>query len=169
VNLGHGRALDIGFALANTPVVVTLDSDAFPYSSEWLDLLMRPLRDGMAAAGMWGRRDRLHPACAAFLRRAYYSSEMSFGVFNPHVERGEDEVFGVNTWDTGELLFERLGRSRVELFPVQRSPHGGLTMLDAVYHHGASTALTLDDPAGVMVAHGVAWDDAVADYLNQPS
>jgi glycosyltransferase involved in cell wall biosynthesis len=165
VNLGHGRALDIGFALADFPTVVTLDSDAFPYSKRWLDLITAPLEDGFAAAGMWGRRDRLHPACSAYRRADFFASKMSFGVFNPHLERGEHEVFGTNTWDTGELLFERLGRSRVALLPVERSPHGGLTMLDAVYHHGASTTLSLDDRGGSVAAHQRAWDDAVADYL----
>ena len=66
VNIGHGQALDVGVAVARRPIIVTLDSDAFPYDAGWLDTLLAPiLHDGKSAAGMWGRRDRLHPACAA--------------------------------------------------------------------------------------------------------
>jgi hypothetical protein len=167
LNIGHGRALDIGIAFAQSPIVITLDSDAFPYSSEWIPKLVQPFDDpGILATGMTARRDRLHPACAAFRRAVFYRLNISMANYNLHLDLGEPPEFGVNTWDTAELLFERLGRQSVRLLPLSRSELGGFIMSDVVYHHAASTTIQIDpedprDPA----AHSAAWDRAVKELL----
>lgn len=169
-NIGHGRGLDMGFALAKTDTVVTLDSDAFPFADHWLDVLRDPLRDdSIDAVGMWGRRDRLHPACAAIKRRSFYDARTTCNNHAPWLDRGEEPEFGVNSWDTAELLFERLGRDRVILHPVERSEHGGITMCDAVYHHEQMTTVQTDMPAAVGAERRDLWDRAVADLLQDVS
>jgi glycosyltransferase involved in cell wall biosynthesis len=167
-NLGHGRALDIGIALATRDTIVTLDSDAFPFSHVWLERLTQPLNDGMDAAGLWGRRDRLHPACAAYRRCTYYATGLSLSGFNPHFERGEAPEFGVNTWDTGELISEYFGPTRIRLFDIKQTEYGGVTLMDAVYHHQASTTVVTDVGSGDVHDHYHAWRRAVAHYL-EPS
>lgn len=165
-NIGHGRGLDIGFALAKTDVVVTLDSDAFPFTNTWLETLTEPLDNTtVQAAGMWGKRDRLHPACAAFRRTAFYDARMSFTNYTPWMDRGEAPVFGENSWDTAELLFERIGRDRVVLHPVEATEHGGSTMSNAVYHHEQMTTVQIDLSALDVETRQESWDRAVEDLL----
>lgn len=171
VNIGHGRGLDIGMALVRSPVVVTLDSDAFPYSDAWLEVLLKPINeDGCSAAGLWGRRDRLHPACSAMRRDAYFRTGMSFTNHAPFLDRNEEPVFLENTWDTGELLFLRLGSDQVHLFPADRSPYGGVTMADVVYHHEGFTTMTMfEEDLRDRATHGPAWTRAVAGLLGTPT
>jgi hypothetical protein len=166
VNVGHGRALDIGIAFARSPIAITLDSDAFPFSPSWIPALLDPFDDpGILAAGMTARRNRLHPACAAFRRSAFFKYKISMANYNLHLDLGEPPVFGVNTWDTAELLFERLGREAVRLLPVTRSELGGFVMSDAVYHHAGSTTIQLDAEDRDPAAHSAAWEQAVAKLL----
>lgn len=149
VNIGHGRALDLGFLLARTPVVITLDSDAFPISTDWLDTVQDALGDpSIKAVGAWGRRDRLHPAFAAYRRSEVLASGASFHNYKPHLNTGEAPRFGENCFDTGEHLFERLGRENVTLLPVHRSENGwGDVIAGIVYHHRAVTAYDVVDVA----------------------
>lgn len=166
-NIGHGRALDIGIAAARTRVVVTLDSDAFPYKAEWLDVLTSPLGKGGAVAVGWrGARDRLHPACTAILRHEFLATRTSYSNYNLHVDLGEEPMFGLNTWDAGELLFTRLGRERVILLDTCDVPEfGGQQMADAVYHHcGMTTLMDPGDPRDP-VQHTEGWHRAVLSLL----
>lgn len=167
LNVGHGRALDIGLFLARTDVVVTLDSDAFPYSDRWLDVLVQPLQDPhVAASGCWGPRDRLHPACAAYRRDELLRQDLSFHNFNLHKDLGEAPVFSVNTWDTGELVFEALGPDRVAVLPTQRSGRGwGMVMADVVYHHTGMTTSATDDSAQVAADKAARWRVVVRELL----
>lgn len=165
-NIGHGRGLDIGFALATTETVITLDSDAFPFRDDWLDILTEPLeQSSVQAAGMWGKRNRLHPACAAFRRTAFYDARMSFTNYTPWMDRGEAPVFGENSWDTAELLFERIGPDRVVLHPVSANEHGGSTMSNAVYHHEQMTTVQIDLPKLDAQSRRESWNRAVEDLL----
>ena len=165
-NIGHGRGLDIGFALAKTETVVTMDSDAFPFSTTWLDTLSESLEQPQVqAAGMWGRRDRLHPACAAFRRQAFYDARCSFNNYTPWMDRNEPPVWGENSWDTAELLFERIGTENVRLLPVTRTEHGGITMEGGVYHHEAMTTVRTDHVDQVIELRQESWDRAVEDLL----
>lgn len=169
VNLGHGRALDIGMGLARTPLVVTLDPDALPVSPRWLDVLLEPLRDDrVKAAGSWGRRDRLHPAFAAYRRSEVIKTGLSFHNYKPHLDTGDSFVFGHNCWDTGEYLFERLGRDHVALLDVRGSDNGwGEVIADVVYHHRAVTAYDARnrvEQKSLVSDRLVAWNEAVRRY-----
>ena len=161
VNIGHGRGLDVGVALSRRPIVVTLDSDAFPYSGDWLRVLIDPIQEeGLLACGMWGRRDRLHPACAAFTRNSYYASNLSLMGYIPYVDRGEKVELGVNAWDTGELFFNTLGLDATRVLPVEPTEFGGCSMERVVYHHYASTTLRMSD-----ATDGLAWARSSPDHL----
>lgn len=165
-NVGHGRALDIGVYRSTTSVFVTLDSDAFPYSKSWIDMLLKPLEDpNVMAAGCWGRRDRLHPACSIYRRDAFFASGQSFANFNLHVTLGEDPDFGRNTWDTGERLSEVLGREAIVLMPVSPTDTGGITMAGVVYHHAAMTTMQTDDTPPTRAGREAAWEAAVSSLL----
>jgi hypothetical protein len=170
VNIGHGRALDIGMAAARTQYVVTLDSDAFPYDAAWLELLLAPLADDLKwAAGWRGVRDRLHPACAAFKRDRFFALRTSFANYNLHADLGEEPVFGVNTWDTGELLFERLGREHTHLLVTSDvAEFGGQQMANVVYHHCGMTTLRQPGDLRDPVAHTEGWALAIAALLRNP-
>lgn len=168
-NIGHGRALDLGVFLANSPIVVTLDSDAFPFSSRWLDVLLEPLSEPkIVASGSWGPRDRLHPACAAFKRPELLDLGLSFQNYNLHKDLDEEPVFAVNTWDTGELIYEALGTDRVFILPTVSSGRGwGTIMADVVYHHtGMTTGLT-DDPKALLEKKAELWRQAVRDLISK--
>lgn len=167
VNLGHGRALDLGVFLARTTKVVTLDSDAFPYAHTWLDLLTGPLeRPEVLAAGCWGPRDRLHPACAIYRRAALLSRGLSFHNFNLHKDLEEEPVFGANTWDTGELIFEDLGPERTVIYPTEPGFDGfGKRMGGVVYHHTGMTTGVTDDPADRFRLKTAMWERACEELL----
>ncbi len=169
VNIGHGRALDIGLLLARTEVVVTLDSDAFPYSDDWLRVLLEPLEvPTILASGARGPRDRLHPALAAYRKEAVLATGLSFHNFNLHRDLGEEPVFGQNTWDTGELIFEAFGSDSVRLLPTERDPSGfGQRIADVAYHHtGMTTGLT-DDPMALYANKTAMWEEAVERLLTR--
>jgi len=166
-NVGHGRALDIGVYASTSPVFITLDSDAFPYAPDWVERLTDALspRD-VKAAGCWGPRDRLHPACAAFERDAFLATGQSFANFNLHLDLDERPVFGVNTWDTGELVFEALGREAVSLLPVEPTEFGGVSMAGFVYHHTAMTTRRVNQPDDPEHRPASEWERAVAGLLD---
>lgn len=167
VNIGHGRALDIGIAAARTSIVVTLDSDAFPYDPKWLDVLLPPLQDDRYwAAGWRGTRDRLHPACTALKRDRFLAARTSYCNFNLHRDLGEVPEFSRNTWDTGELLFERMGREAALLLPTSDVvEYGGQQMAGVVYHHCGLT--TLQNPGDLRdpVRHTEGWHRATSALL----
>ena len=169
-NIGHGRGLDVGVAMSRRPIVITLDSDAFPYSGRWLDTLLEPiLSHGKLAAGMWGRRDRVHPACAAFTRTSYYDSGLSLMGYIPYVDRGEEPRLGVNAWDTAEMFFNSLGSDATTIFPADETDFEGCTMGGVVYHHYNSTTLRMGDTdAEYLGTHQSSWSRAVETLLGQP-
>jgi glycosyltransferase involved in cell wall biosynthesis len=165
-NMGHGRALDIGVLRTHTEVVITLDSDAFPVRSDWVQRLTEPLDPPTVLAVGWkGRRDRLHPCCAAYSRRALLELGLSFtnfalrpGTPNP--------VFGVDCWDTGELISEALGHDRVRLIEATDSEFGGMMLGDILYHHcGVTTLITETDDLRKETNHEEGWRRAVKHYL----
>lgn len=168
VNIGHGKALDVGVALASNSTIVTLDSDAFPYRTNWLDVLTEHLADpDIEASGMWGRRDRLHPACSAIRRSAYYATGMSMANHATWIDSGEEPEFLKNCWDTEELVFLRIGRERTRLLPVQPSEYGGVTMADVVFHYeGLTTKTVFADEAANATIHRPGWSAAVAAFLD---
>ena len=157
--------------MSNRPIIVTLDSDAFPYSKRWLDTLLAPiLQEGKTAAGMWGRRNRLHPACAAFTRESFYDSNLSLMGYIPYVDKGEPFEFGVNAWDTAEPFFNSLGPDATTIFAADPTDFDGCTMAGVVYHHYNSTAGRMGGfSEDELSAHGDSWGRAVQSLLGVDS
>jgi hypothetical protein len=156
-NAGHGVALDLAVLASTSTVTVTLDSDAIPLRSGWLDLAVEPVRSGRALlAGQRSSRNFVHPIYLAVDTRAFAERRLSFQV---HREPGVSEAdvrWGVNAWDTGELMTGQLDPS--EIVYVERGANPapdlpGMTVADVVYHHGgvsrtASGQIDVDAIAG---------------------
>ncbi len=164
-NLGHGRALDIAICRSRGCKVVTLDSDAFPVSNDWMTSLLEHLSDDVRAVGMWGPRDRLHPALAAMQRRDYFELNLSFAGFqliaNPPVPE-----FGVNCWDTGELISEAIGADHTVLLDCVDSEFHGQLIPGLAYHHcGVTTLATDPNDSRRGTKHDELWHAAVDHYL----
>jgi len=165
-NLGHGRALDIGICRSTGSNFVTLDSDAFPVSADWLRVVCAPLREGAGAAGWKGPRDRLHPALAAMPRAEYFKLGLSFAGFRLTNVLLQPE-FGVDTWDTGELISEAVGPDRMVLFDSVKTEFGGRLIPGLGYHHcGMTTMITDGNDQRKGTGHESLWDRAVAAYLS---
>lgn len=67
-NQGHGPALELGRReLARrgllAPLMLTLDSDAFPLSDEWLAHLRKRLQEPVKVVGIGHHRNYVHPSC----------------------------------------------------------------------------------------------------------
>ncbi|HVX66545.1 MAG TPA: glycosyltransferase, partial [Bryobacteraceae bacterium] len=67
-NLEHGPALELARRATRSPYLVTLDSDAFPLSDNWLRELRALLDGGAKAAGIRHHRDYIHPSCLMVAR-----------------------------------------------------------------------------------------------------
>jgi hypothetical protein len=139
-NAGHGVALDLAVFRAGTRVVVTLDSDAVPLRSGWLDAAVDPVRRGDAVlAGLRSSRGFVHPVFAALDAETFVRRRLSFQV---HVLPGvtsETARWGQNAWDTGELMTARLDPREVAFVEPTPNPVDGLpgmTTGGVVYHHG---------------------------------
>lgn len=155
-NAGHGVALDLAVLRSSTRITVTLDSDAVPLTTDWLDHVVEPVRAGSVVAGLRATRGFAHPVLLAVDTREFVRRNLSFQV---HVDAQVDpdaRVWGSNAWDTGELMTRRLAPDEVTLVPPtpNRAPGlPGMTVADAVYHHGgvsrgASGAVSADALAG---------------------
>lgn len=170
-NVGHGVALDLGVCRVRTRVTVTLDSDAIPLRDDWLTPVVDPIRSGRAVlAGSRSRREFVHPMYLAADTEAFVQRALSFQV---HVEPGLDpsEVrWGVNAWDTAELMSRGLAPDEVVLIDrTENAAEGlpGMTAGGVVYHHGgmsrsADGGLTAEAVAGwraACTALGIALDD----------
>jgi glycosyltransferase involved in cell wall biosynthesis len=164
-NLGHGSAMDIGFVLARTEVVVALDVDAFPLTHEWLPTLHALLDDGAYVAGAsqqpqatnYGRR-YIHPCCLAMRRRDFLWDRLSFRPVDGHHDVGE--AISLHAPD-------RLGP--LDATSIRGPGAVGTVFGDVVYHNYYGTRFSAtdadkidwvqrDDPAA-------AWDEAVQKYL----
>lgn len=139
-NAGHGVALDLAVCTTKTRIAVTLDSDAVPLRSDWLEPAVAPVRSGAALlAGSRSSRGFVHPMYLAVDTATFLRRGLSFQV---HREPGlgpEDVRWGVNAWDTGELMTPRLDPDEVAF--VDRTPNPvadlpGMTAGGVVYHHG---------------------------------
>lgn len=140
VNVGHGLALDLGVCLSRTTVALTLDSDALPLRSDWLDAAAGPvLRGEVPLVGVRARRNFAHPFYLAVDVRTFVSRKLSFQVHrSPAAERGR-EAWGTDAWDTGELMTVALRPDEVAF--VERTDNAvsglpGMTAAGVVYHHG---------------------------------
>lgn len=139
-NAGHGAALDIAVCSVRTRVAVTLDSDAIPLSADWLEPAVGPLRSGRALlAGSRSSRDFVHPIYLAVDVAEFVRQRWSFQVHRRPAFAGDTDRWGVNAWDTAELLTPRVSADRVVFVDTTPNPASGLPGMTAggvVYHHG---------------------------------
>ena len=155
VNLGHEVALDLGFLVARTEVVVALDVDAFPLQDDWLAELRGRLDAGAAVAGARLNRDYVHPCCLAMRLPDFVAQGLSFR--------------STASTAPGELLSARVSGPRSYLEVTGRRGPGdvGTVFGDLIYHNFYSTRFALE---GSDVLDGrvraddprVAWAEAVA-------
>ncbi len=174
VNVYHGPALDLAFLLARTEFVISLDVDAFPLSSVWLDRLVAPLRDGYEVSGVRGARDRAHPSCLAMRRRRFLEQGHTFA------GNMSGETLGVDCWDTGELITIR---ERPRVFTFERTdrpepgPRGFLgSVYEPIVFHNAMSMRHRElypDGADLPADRGLhrsdvqeCWRDAVGRFLD---
>jgi glycosyltransferase involved in cell wall biosynthesis len=140
VNIGHGAAMDIGFLLARTELLVALDVDAFPLSAGWLDELTAPLRSGATVSGVHMGGGYAHPACLAIRRQRFLRSSHTF-TGNFAFLRGAG-TRGLDAWDVGERISMREGPERTHLIePTEvRGPGAvGMTFGAVAYHNAYAT------------------------------
>lgn len=140
-NAGHGVALDLGVCWSRTAVTVALDSDAIPLRHGWLDPAVDAIREeGALLAGLRSRRGFVHPVYLAIDTVYFVRNKLSFQVHRDHpTNDGAADEWGVNAWDTGELLTRAIPKDRVKF--VDPAPNRvptlpGMTVGDVVYHHG---------------------------------
>ena len=100
-NVGHGLALDVGFLLARTEYVVSLDVDAFPVSPQWIDRLIAPLEGGYAVAEAHMRGGFVHPCCLAMKLDRFVEMKHSFVPRYGHRLARSALDSGAPGWDTG--------------------------------------------------------------------
>jgi hypothetical protein len=160
-NSGHGVALDLALCRVATTVAVTLDSDALPLSENWLDPAVGPVRSGRAVvAGLRSSRDFVHPVYAAVDTRTFVQRRLSFQAYvSPGVD-SEAAQWGVDAWDTGELLTQRLAPEEVTFVEPSPNPVAdlpGMTAGGVVYHHGGVSRAASGGVSGEAL---VGWRDA---------
>jgi hypothetical protein len=135
----HGRALDRLLRLVpdTTEYVVSLDTDAFPVRSGWLENLLGRLDDGAELAGVWRDemesliRPYVHPSCLAARRSTLLELDVAFA-------RKEGQDVGQNLTIAVQERGGRVSRLRRS---NARNPHFIMAGIygDLVYHQGAGS------------------------------
>jgi len=77
-NIGHGPAIEQALNHTQSPYIVTLDSDAFPLSDDWLIKLKSRLNKKAKITGILHHRDYIHPACLMIARKTIEEFKLSF-------------------------------------------------------------------------------------------
>jgi glycosyltransferase involved in cell wall biosynthesis len=130
-NLGHGHAMDIGFLSSDAEYLVSLDVDAFPISSKWLDKLLDPLNDNCVVSGCEVNRRYVHPCCLAMRKKHFVLRSHTFAA------NYREEGLGSDAWDCGELISIR-ERPNIHTFKHahMRGPGWlGTVWTDLIYHN----------------------------------
>lgn len=139
-NAGHGVALDLGVCSVRTRIAVALDSDAIPLRHGWLDPVVEPIESGRAVlAGTRASRGFVHPMFLAVDVATFVRERLSFQVHRAPGVTPTGARWGVDAWDTGEVLTARVGLERIEFVEPTDNPVPGLPGMTAggvVYHHG---------------------------------
>lgn len=78
INRGHGPALEQARRATRSPYLVTLDSDAFPLTTDWLVCLRERLREPMRIVGILHHRDYIHPSCLMIARQTLDELDLTF-------------------------------------------------------------------------------------------
>jgi len=77
-NISHGPAIGQALRQTQSPYIVTLDSDAWPLSPDWLTRLRAMLQGKVKAAGILHYRGYIHPSCMMIERATVESLNLSF-------------------------------------------------------------------------------------------
>src|SRR5262249_2387042 len=77
-NLGHGPALELARKQNRSQYIVTLDSDAFPLTDDWLPALRSRLTGQVKVAGIHHHRDYIHPSCLIIARQTLDDLHLTF-------------------------------------------------------------------------------------------
>lgn len=139
LNTGHAMALDIGFLLARTEFVMSLDTDAFPYGPAWMRTFLDPLEEGAKVVGCDWYRHYAHPCCLAMRTENFIRTGHSFKA------KWDQEI------DVGEMISMREGPANVRIVPktgnIAGTGYVGASYGDVLYHNAYGTRhLRLDDP-----------------------
>lgn len=172
VNVHHGPAMDIGFLVARTQYVLSLDVDAFPISRTWLDSMLKPLSHGAEVSGVASQRaPYVHPCMLAMRRERFVLEQHSF--------KSRGSSFDTeDSWDTGEAISRR-EHPAVHLIPVSRNigPHWLGPVWEGVGYHNMYAVRHLKNlgreerdrqPIDGVITYGdsrAAWNAAVAEFL----
>jgi Glycosyl transferase family 2 len=139
-NAGHGVAIDIALTVVPTRIAVLLDSDAIPLGPGWLEPVVEPLRSGRTVlAGLRARRGFVHPAFLAIDTETFVRRRLSFQVHRQPGVPDEQVEWGVNAWDTAELMSPRLDPALIAFVEPTAARLDGLPGMmcgGVVYHHG---------------------------------
>lgn len=118
VNIGHGRALDIGCARARTSTIALLDVDAFPITSDWLDRPLAELEVGKVLSGAHFQRNFIHPSFLVFRRDLLRHIQVGF---SPIGRTSTERHFGL-FMDVGEAFSQavavKFGTSSLDKIPI---------------------------------------------------
>jgi glycosyltransferase involved in cell wall biosynthesis len=167
VNLGHARAMDIGFALARSEIVVAFDIDAFPLSPEWYDAIVTPVvKRQCIVSGVSMRplqaldiEPYAHPCCLAMRRDDFVRRHHSF-------------VSNYPAWDTGQRI-SQLEADHLHLVPATsvRGPGAvGMVFGGVIYHNFYGTRFKGNTRERIdWVDRGdpeAAWSEAVERYID---
>jgi glycosyltransferase involved in cell wall biosynthesis len=160
INLGHGPALDLGVSRVRTEFFATLDVDAFPVRSDWLDQLRARLDAGNVVVGGAMHRGFAHPSMLAMRTRDFRDRHHSF--IRSSWQRGKFEAG--HSWDVAERISMREpGRVGLVMPSEIRGPgvigtvYGGI-----VYHNWFSSQGPPEQRANARAA----WAEAVARFID---
>ncbi len=168
-NAGHAVALDLAVLSARTKIVVTLDSDAVPLSPGWLDPATDPVRSGAAVlCGLRASRDFVHPVFMALDLAQFATRQLSFQTHHRAGGSPRRGQWGVDRWDTGELMSRRVDPTEVTFIePTPNRVEGlpGMTTGNVVYHHGGVTRATGASAVSTSDESYRGWNSALRELL----
>jgi glycosyltransferase involved in cell wall biosynthesis len=171
-NIGHAKAADLGFLVAGSAVIVSLDVDAFPTNDSWMRVMVDPLAAGNSVSGARLWRPFVHPCCLAMRKSSFVLHRHTF---RSNYSTNREEL-GHTAWDVGESISMReIRRGRTIHLVDKTSQRGpgdvGTVFGDCVYHnfYSARHQESPDQPIDGVAASDAtaAWDEAVVRYLRR--
>lgn len=173
-NLGHGTALDIGFLLARTEYLISLDVDAFPIAAGWVERLIEPLQQGYTVSGAHLRGGFVHPCCLAIRLEDFVLKGHTFTArFGRTLARSADDREAPG-WDVGG----RISLQESRRYLIDRTGAWGPGDIGSfwdglIYHNFYSTRFgsklapgKAEDAEGITEAAAVqAWKRALSEHL----
>ncbi|MBK1704718.1 glycosyltransferase [Halochromatium glycolicum] len=143
-NIGHGPGLERARRATGAPMILTLDSDAFPLCDDWLARLDALLKDKVKVAGIGHHRGYIHPSCLMIARDTLDALGLTF--LN---EKDRPSRFDVAERISAEVKrrgfeIEALPRTGAQCRGSRSEPvYLGSTYADIVYHQWYSTRAIL--------------------------